>query len=209
MNSIKSKVSIFVIITLFIFNISICFPAQSDVLYTVMPGDNIFKIAAKFNVPHSQIIDLNKIQNPSFIIPGQVIIISRTEQPVDINSTVTPQSTPSITNTPESTPIAIDTPIPTVAYTPSPTPTTTQKPIGPPEEMDVSVNFVNADTKMVLQALALSMDKKVIMFPEAKQKNLSFKADNTPLLAIMDLVLKNENATAKNLGNTIVIEVTK
>lgn len=245
--SLKPKISIIIVFTLFIINILLCYPA-SDVYYTIMPGDTIFKIAAQFNVDPTQIIELNKIQNPSIIIPGQVLIISKATGPVEpvievkpshqptviptatATTTATPMPTPNplISATPNTissspaitvsqTPVIIPslTPTPTntskpaTTFIPAPTPTSTPKPIGPPEEMKVSVNFINADTKMVLQALAMSMDKKVIMLSDPKQKSLSFKADSTPLLPIMDLILKNEGATSRSLGNTIVIELQK
>lgn len=44
--------------------------------YRVMPGDTLWSIAAKYNVPISQLVMLNNLTYPYFIYPGQVLTIS-------------------------------------------------------------------------------------------------------------------------------------
>lgn len=46
------------------------------VIYIVQPGDNIFNIAAKFNVTVTKLIQDNGLQNPNGLVPGQTIVIT-------------------------------------------------------------------------------------------------------------------------------------
>jgi uncharacterized YkwD family protein/spore coat assembly protein SafA len=49
--------------------------AESAVSYTVQPGDSVWKIAKKFQVGMSEIINANNLKNPALIYPGQKLII--------------------------------------------------------------------------------------------------------------------------------------
>ena len=50
--------------------------------YTVVAGDNLSSIAAKFNTTVSSICRLNNISNPNLIYPGQVLKINETNSSV-------------------------------------------------------------------------------------------------------------------------------
>ena len=49
-------------------------PAE-DIRYTVVKGDWLSKIAAKYNKAWQELADYNKIKNPNLIYPGQLILI--------------------------------------------------------------------------------------------------------------------------------------
>jgi len=44
-------------------------------IYMVKPGDSIWKIAQKFGTTMEELIELNNLSNPRFVLPGQEIII--------------------------------------------------------------------------------------------------------------------------------------
>ena len=46
-----------------------------SIIYTVKRGDTLSKIAVMYGVTVNQIVDLNNIQNPNLIYPGQVLWI--------------------------------------------------------------------------------------------------------------------------------------
>lgn len=46
--------------------------------YTVQSGDSLWKIAKKFNMSIDTLVDLNKLQNPDLIFPGQILKTSGT-----------------------------------------------------------------------------------------------------------------------------------
>lgn len=48
--------------------------------YIVEAGDTLFSVALKFNVPLNTLIEINKLDNPELIEPGQVIEIPVTEE---------------------------------------------------------------------------------------------------------------------------------
>src|SRR5690606_16493559 len=50
-------------------------PNQEYLTYTVVPGDTLSGIAKRHGVPLSVIIELNQIQNPNLIHPGQTFKI--------------------------------------------------------------------------------------------------------------------------------------
>ena len=50
-------------------------PVQEYLTYTVVPGDTLSGIAKRHGVPLSAIIELNQIQNPNLIHPGQTLKI--------------------------------------------------------------------------------------------------------------------------------------
>ena len=50
-------------------------PVQEYLTYTVVPGDTLSGIAKRHGVPLSAIIELNQIQNPNLIHPGQTFKI--------------------------------------------------------------------------------------------------------------------------------------
>lgn len=45
--------------------------------YTVKTGDSLPEIGARFGVPHLEIAQLNNIENPDLIFPGQVFRIPK------------------------------------------------------------------------------------------------------------------------------------
>jgi LysM repeat protein len=50
-------------------------PPPGGQVYIVQPGDTLFSIAEKFNVPLDSIIRLNNIPRPDLIYPGQRLIL--------------------------------------------------------------------------------------------------------------------------------------
>ncbi len=50
-------------------------PVTGGILYRVQPGDNLFKIALRFGVTVTSLVQLNRIVNPSRIYVGQLITI--------------------------------------------------------------------------------------------------------------------------------------
>jgi len=50
-------------------------PSQGEILYTVRPGDNLFRIALRYNLNYLYLASYNGIANPHRIRVGQVIRI--------------------------------------------------------------------------------------------------------------------------------------
>jgi LysM repeat protein len=50
-------------------------PPASGTTYVVQPGDNLFRIALRYNMSHRRLAEYNGITNPSNIYVGQVIQI--------------------------------------------------------------------------------------------------------------------------------------
>lgn len=48
--------------------------------YIVKPGDSLFSIALKFNVPFQTLVELNQLEDPSLIYPEQIIKIPVSEE---------------------------------------------------------------------------------------------------------------------------------
>lgn len=46
-------------------------------VYTVRPGDTLWKIAKKYDLSVSEIINMNKLTDPDLIYPGQTIILKQ------------------------------------------------------------------------------------------------------------------------------------
>src|SRR5258706_11661479 len=70
--------------------------------YTVLPGDNLFRIGLAFGVPWTSIAAANSLSNPSLIFPGQVLCIpsaSGTPAPTATGPTPTPSATAAATAT--------------------------------------------------------------------------------------------------------------
>jgi 2',3'-cyclic-nucleotide 2'-phosphodiesterase/3'-nucleotidase len=49
--------------------------AQEEVKYIVQPGDALYKIGWKYNMPWQKIAEFNKLTNPNLIFPNQVLLI--------------------------------------------------------------------------------------------------------------------------------------
>lgn len=60
-------------------------PSCVSTTYTVAPGDTLTKIASKFHVKLSTIVDDNNIADPNKIRVGQKIVINKTPQSSDTN----------------------------------------------------------------------------------------------------------------------------
>ena len=90
--------------------------AACSAQYTVLPGDNLFRIGLSFGVPWPQIATANNLSNPSLIFPGQVLCIpAGPGTPTAAGPTPAPSATPTATATGQPT----ATSVPTVAPTPS------------------------------------------------------------------------------------------
>lgn len=50
-------------------------PRQGEILYTVQPGDNLFRIALRYNLNYIYLASYNGIANPHHIYVGQVVRI--------------------------------------------------------------------------------------------------------------------------------------
>ena len=124
-------------------------PAPASVglaaVYTVQPGDNLYRIAQQYGVSLNELARINQISDPTHISVGQKLTIPLGTQPDP--ATATPTETP--------TPAATHTPMPT--RLPSSTPT----PGGPPIATPVPPTDVNG----------IAIDQFVIM-PPAVQANM-------------------------------------
>lgn len=54
---------------------------QSGFYYVVLPGDSLYKISQKFDVPLRELIRVNNIAAPYIIYPGQKILIPKSTPP--------------------------------------------------------------------------------------------------------------------------------
>jgi LysM repeat protein len=94
--------------------------AACSAQYTVLPGDNLFRIGLAFGVPWSSIAAANSLSNPGLIFPGQVLCIpsaSGTPAPTATGTTATPSPTPAATATATTAPAATGQPAPTAVPT--------------------------------------------------------------------------------------------
>lgn len=57
-------------------------PSPDDTTYTVVPGDTLSSIAARYRTTVAELAALNNIQNPNLIYPGQVLTITTFSAPV-------------------------------------------------------------------------------------------------------------------------------
>jgi murein DD-endopeptidase MepM/ murein hydrolase activator NlpD len=64
-------------------------------LYTVQPGDTLFRIATRFGTNHVTLANTNNLTNPNLIYPGQVLLIpSADDRPsLSINTNPSPATT--------------------------------------------------------------------------------------------------------------------
>ena len=69
-------------------NISIDIPEELINTYTVVAGDNLTKIAKKFNTTVDDLVSLNNISNPNLINVGQVLKVIGDEAPANVEYTV-------------------------------------------------------------------------------------------------------------------------
>ena len=74
---------------------------MARVTYKVKKGDTLSRIAAKYGTTVKKLASLNSIKNVNLIYVGQVLTISKTEDPK--NPDPTPVSTPTITNSSKAT----------------------------------------------------------------------------------------------------------
>lgn len=56
--------------------------AESATSYTVQRGDSVWKIATKYQIGVSEIVQANNLKNPSMIYPGQKLIIPQLDPKV-------------------------------------------------------------------------------------------------------------------------------
>ncbi len=120
-------------------------PAPTETVHVVQPGENLFRIALKYNLPTAYLATYNGITNPNLIYVGQKIRIpSGAAQPVT------------------SAPVATPTPVPTsVGATPAATaiPAATQTPAMPQNTATnvgfaygVQIHLPNQNIPQVIQA---------------------------------------------------------
>ena len=57
-------------------------PPEEPIYYTVVRGDALYKIAAKFGCTIADLVEWNNIPNPNLIYVGQVLIVGWTDTPV-------------------------------------------------------------------------------------------------------------------------------
>lgn len=66
----------------------------ASLVYTVQPGDTLYKLAQTYNTTVAKLVQLNKIPNPNLIYPNQQIIIITEDGPTNyFNYTVQPRDT--------------------------------------------------------------------------------------------------------------------
>ncbi len=77
--------------------------AQAGLEYTIVAGDTVWGVAARFNVPVEDVLTANPDLNPDQVFPGNVILIPITLTPsptptaIQINLTQPPSATPTLT----------------------------------------------------------------------------------------------------------------
>lgn len=59
---------------------------MANVVYTVVKGDTLTSIAAKYGTTVAKLVSLNNISNPNYIVVGQKLIVSGTANPVTKNT---------------------------------------------------------------------------------------------------------------------------
>ena len=93
--------------------------ATCSAQYTVLPGDNLFRIGLVFGVPWPAIAAANSLSNPSLIFPGQVLCIPAAASGTPAPTATGPTPTPSATATAPATaaPTATGQPAPTAVPT--------------------------------------------------------------------------------------------
>ncbi len=96
--------------------------SESFPVYTVQPGDNIFRIAIRYNTTVYAIAQANGIPNPNLIFTGQNLVIP---YPGSLSRTQTPPPAPSAPSFSATNTVISETP---VAPTPAPTSTATDIP---------------------------------------------------------------------------------
>ncbi|HCX63181.1 glycosyl hydrolase family 18 protein [Sedimentibacter sp.] len=55
------------------------------IIHVVQPGENIFSIAAQYNISPQKIISDNELANPNVLVPGQTLVILTPEQVYTVN----------------------------------------------------------------------------------------------------------------------------
>lgn len=114
-------------------------------VYTVQPGDNLFRIAQQYGVSLNELARINQIGDPTHLNVGQKLTIPLGTQPDPATATPTETPTPAATHTP----------------TPTRLPSSTPTPGGPPIATPVPPTDVNG----------IAIDQFVIM-PPAVQANM-------------------------------------
>ena len=61
--------------------------------YTVVKGDTLSELAQKFGTTVSNLVNLNNIKDPDFIVVGQTLKLDGTADPVSTNTTSRPTIT--------------------------------------------------------------------------------------------------------------------
>ena len=117
-------------------------PHPEPILYEVLPGDTLSQIAEVHNVPLSDLMEANGLNDPDELQAGQTLLIP-VGGPLNTTPTFTPEALPT------ETPLPIDPPTPdgkprddvsiAPTETPTPVPTATAPPIG---EVRVTISTV-------------------------------------------------------------------
>ncbi len=66
-------------------------PTPTPYFYTVQRGDTLFGLAARFGIEPNRLIEVNELENPSLLQPGQKLLIS---DRVTVSGRVLPTATP-------------------------------------------------------------------------------------------------------------------
>lgn len=66
-------------------------PTPTPHFYTVEGGDTLFGLAARFGIPPERLIEVNELENPDLLQPGQKLLIS---DRVTVSGRVLPTATP-------------------------------------------------------------------------------------------------------------------
>lgn len=65
----------FIVISVFVLSVSIAMPAAAQQAYVVQPGDTLYKIAQRYDVPLSALAAYNNITNWNVLYAGTTILI--------------------------------------------------------------------------------------------------------------------------------------
>lgn len=131
-------------------NLTPCGPPSDWVLYTVQPGETLYRLAVRFQVPLYLLMQANCLTSPA-LTAGQRLYVPPMGTPTATplpppppppppSPPPSPTATPTLTPAPSATPT--ETPLPTETPSPSPSPAATETPTETPAPTSSSLSLI-------------------------------------------------------------------